>query len=112
MAAAPYRHEVGTPPSQIAPYRDLMAATWVAGDGWYVLAMLRKTSLYIDADVDRGLARIAARDAVTKAEAIRRILAEAVAALPPRPRIAAIGLAEGPGDLVDNIDKYMEGFGE
>ena len=84
----------------------------MVGDGWHALAMLKKTSLYIDADVDRGLTRIAAREAVTKAEAIRQILAEAVAALPPRPRIAAIGLAEGPGDLVDNIDEYMEGFGE
>lgn len=84
----------------------------MTGDGWYTLLVLKKTSLYLDPDVDRGLARIAARQGLTKAEAIRQILARAVAAEPPRPRITAIGLAEGPGDVVDNIDKYMEGFGE
>ena len=84
----------------------------MTGNGWYALLVLKKTSLYLDPDVDRGLARIAARQGVTKAEAIRQILARAVAAEPARPRITAIGLAEGPGDVVDNIDKYLEGFGE
>jgi len=74
--------------------------------------MLKKTSIYLDPDVDRGLARIAARQGVTKAEAIRQILARAIAAEPPRPRITAIGLMSGPSDLADNIDRYLEGFGE
>lgn len=81
-------------------------------DGWYTLLVLKKTSLYLDPDVDRGLARIAAREGVKKAEAIRQILARAVAAEPARPRITAIGIAEGPGDVVDRIDEYMKGFGE
>ena len=89
-----------------------MGGLWVTGDGWYALLVLKKTSLYLDPDVDRGLARIAARQGVTKAEAIRQILAREVAARGRQPRITAIGLAEGPGDLVDNIDKYMKGFGE
>ena len=89
-----------------------MGQSWVVDDGWYSPLVLKKTSLYLDLDVDRGLARIAARDAVTKAEAIRRILADAVAAQPPRPRITAIGIAEGPGDVVENIERYLEGFSE
>ena len=89
-----------------------MGEPWVAGDGWYALFVLKKTSLYLDSDVDRGLARIAARQGVTKAEAIRQILGCAVAAEPARPRITAIGIMSGPGDIADNIDKYLEGFGE
>lgn len=81
-------------------------------DRWYALLVLKKTSLYLDSDVDRGLARIAARQGLTKAEAIRQILARAVAAEPPRPRITAIGIMSGPGDIADNVDKYLEGFGE
>jgi hypothetical protein len=73
--------------------------------------MLKKTSIYLDPDVDRGLARIAARQGVTKAETIRQILACAIAA-EPRPRITAIGLMSGPSDLADNVDRYLEGFGE
>ena len=89
-----------------------MGEAWVTGDGWYALLVLKKTSLYLDPDVDRGLARIAAREGVTKAEAIRQILARAVAAEPARPRITAIGIMSGPGDIADNVDKYLEGFGE
>ena len=89
-----------------------MGEPWVTGGGWYALLVLKKTSLYLDPDVDRGLARIATRQGVTKAEAIRQILARAVAAEPARPRITAIGLGEGPGDVIDRMDEYMKGFGE
>ena len=47
----------------------------MVGGGWYFLLVLKKTSLYLDPAVDRGIARIASREGVTKAEAIRRNLA-------------------------------------
>ena len=52
-----------------------MDALWVTGGGWYARLVLKKTSLYLDPAVDRGLTRLAEREGVTKAEAIRRILA-------------------------------------
>ena len=27
-------------------------------------------------------------------------------------RITAIGVGEGPGDVADNVDRYLDGFGE
>ena len=72
---------------------------------------MKKTSLYVDPDVDRALARRAATQGVTKAELVRGILAEAVdgARHPP----IGEGVFEGPGDLAENVDLYLEqtGFG-
>ena len=84
----------------------------MTGGGWYVWRVLKKTSLYLEPAVDRGLALIAERTGVTKAEAIRRILAQAVAEQAPRPRITAIGVGRGPGDVVERWEEYMDGFGE
>ena len=47
---------------------------------------LKKTSIYLDADLDEALARRAAEDGVTKAELIRTSLA-GVVSRPARPRI-------------------------
>ncbi len=72
---------------------------------------MKKTSLYIDADVDRALARRAAAEGLTKAEHVRRVLARAVdgARHPP----VGEGVFEGPGDLAENVDRHLEqtGFG-
>jgi hypothetical protein len=47
---------------------------------------------------------------VTKAELIRETLRRSVSV--DRPRITAIGTIEGPGDVADNVDRYLaEGFG-
>jgi len=54
---------------------------------------VKKTSLYLDEDVDHGLARRAAEEGITKAELIRRTLA-AVIARPQRPRPEAVGLED------------------
>jgi predicted transcriptional regulator len=75
------------------------------GGGWYPIYM-KKTSLYIDPEVDAALARIAERQGITKAELIRRALREAAAAA-PRPQISAIGIGEGPGDVSTDIDKHL-----
>jgi Ribbon-helix-helix protein, copG family len=75
---------------------------------------MKKTSLYLDEDVDRALARRAAEEGLTKAEFIRRGLARLVDR-PQRPRPTAVGFADdGPTDLAANVDRYLRegGFGE
>jgi predicted transcriptional regulator len=72
---------------------------------------MKKTSLYLEPELDRALDQLAAQEGVSKAEAIRAALRTAVAGL-DRPRIRAIGVGEGPGDVADNVDRYLEGFGE
>ncbi|HEY4451340.1 MAG TPA: ribbon-helix-helix protein, CopG family [Solirubrobacteraceae bacterium] len=71
---------------------------------------MKKTSLYIDPEVDRALARRAAAEGTTKAAVIREALATA-AGENPRPR--ALGVFSGPPDLSRNIDDYLAktGFG-
>ncbi|MEJ7787126.1 MAG: CopG family transcriptional regulator [Solirubrobacteraceae bacterium] len=51
------------------------------------MATLKKTSIYIDEELDRALAAKAAEEGVSKAEFIRRNL-EVVVARPRRPRIS------------------------
>lgn len=81
------------------------------GGGWYFTYM-KKTSLYLDPEVDAALARIAERQGITKAELIRRTLQEITAAA-PRPIVSAIGVGEGPGDVSADVDKHLAetGFG-
>jgi hypothetical protein len=75
--------------------------------------MLKKTSIYLDEDLDHGLARKAAEEGVTKAELIRQTL-DAAVHKPKRPMPKGIGIIKGPvpHDLVTNTEKYMDGFGE
>ena len=72
---------------------------------------MKKTSIYLDPDVDRALSRRAIAEGTTKAALIRAALAEA-AGIRPRPR--AVAVFSGPGDLARNVDKYLAetGFGE
>ncbi|HEU5224927.1 MAG TPA: CopG family transcriptional regulator, partial [Actinomycetota bacterium] len=63
---------------------------------------MKKTSLYLDPETDRALERLARARGITKAEAIRRALDEAVRQV-DRPRISAIGVGEGPGDVAGNV---------
>ncbi|MDX6687197.1 MAG: hypothetical protein QOF26_3592 [Baekduia sp.] len=55
--------------------------------------MLKKTSIYLDEELDHGLARRAAEEGITKAEFIRRTLAAAVQR-PKRPRPEAVGFED------------------
>jgi len=59
----------------------------------YVAGVLKKTSIYLDEDLDHRLARRAADEGITKAELIRRTLTAAVQR-PQRPRPEAVGLAD------------------
>jgi predicted transcriptional regulator len=74
---------------------------------------MKKTSLYLDPETDRALERLSRARGITKAEAIRRALDEAVRQV-ERPRISAIGVGEGPGDVAADVDRhlYESGFGQ
>jgi predicted transcriptional regulator len=67
---------------------------------------MKKTSLYLEPEVDAALGRIARRRGITKAELIRRSLRDVVAA-EQRPRLTAIGVGRGPGDVAANVDKHL-----
>jgi predicted transcriptional regulator len=74
---------------------------------------MKKTSIYLDPEVDRALGRRATAEGTTKAALIRSALADAATpARRAKPR--ACGVFEGPGDLAQNVDRYLSdtGFGE
>jgi hypothetical protein len=74
---------------------------------------MRKTSIYIEPDVDVALARRAAAEGTTKAEVIRQALRQAVGtSLRVKPR--ARGVFNGPTDLSARADEHLteSGFGE
>jgi ribbon-helix-helix CopG family protein len=77
------------------------------------MELMKKTSIYIEPDVDLALMRRAAAEGKTKAEIIRAALREAAAgSIRVKPR--AIGVFEGPGDLSERFDEHLSdtGFGE
>ncbi len=74
---------------------------------------VKKTSIYIEPEVDVALTRRAAREGTTKAALIRAALREAAAAsLRVKPR--ARGVFSGPGDLAERTDDHLADtdFGE
>jgi hypothetical protein len=74
---------------------------------------VKKTTLYLEPDLDQALARLAVERGVTKAEVIRGALREATDRA-PRPRIKAIGVFRGPGDVAGDVHRHLRetGFGE
>jgi Ribbon-helix-helix protein, copG family len=75
---------------------------------------VKKTSLYLDPDLDEALARRAADEGLTKAEFIRRTLAGALSR-PPRVKPQAVALVkDGKAGVAADIDAYLAatGFGE
>ena len=75
---------------------------------------MKKTSLYLDPDLDEALARRAADEGLTKAEFIRRALTGALSR-PPRVKPEAVGLVkDGKESVARDIDAYLAstGFGE
>ena len=75
---------------------------------------MKKTSLYLDPDLDEALARRAADEGLTKAEFIRRTLAAAMQK-PKRAKPQAVGVIKGGRvDVAENIERYLAetGFGE
>jgi hypothetical protein len=74
--------------------------------------VLKKTSIYLEQDLDERLARRAAEEGITKAELIRRTLAAAVQ--PPRRPKPSVGVFDsGKGDLSANVGEHLRtaGFG-
>jgi Ribbon-helix-helix protein, copG family len=73
---------------------------------------VKKTSLYLDPDLDEALARRAADEGLTKAEFIRRTLAGAVQK--PRRIKPSVGVFRSTDGLSvrRDIDRMMKGFGE
>ena len=68
---------------------------------------MKKTSVYLEADLDEALARRAADEGLTKAEFIRRTLAGAVQR-PKRQRPKAVGLHDdAPRDLAAHVERYQ-----
>jgi hypothetical protein len=73
---------------------------------------VKKTSLYLDPDLDEALARRAADEGLTKAEFIRRTLAGAVQK--PRRVKPSVGVFRSTDGLSvrRDMDRMMKGFGE
>lgn len=74
---------------------------------------MKKTSIYIEPDVDVALARRAVAEGVSKAEVIREALrAAAGGTLRVKPR--ARGVFNGPPDLASRVDDELAdtGFGD
>ncbi|MEO5634642.1 CopG family transcriptional regulator [Gaiella sp.] len=74
---------------------------------------MKKTSLYLEPELDLALARRAAVVGVTKAELIRQALRNAVGDS-AQPRLTAIGVGSGPGWVSSDTDRALaeSGFGE
>jgi len=74
---------------------------------------MKKTSIYIEPEVDVALARRAADESTTKAEVIRNAL-RAAAADSIRVKPKGRGAFSGPADLAENADDYLResGFGQ
>jgi Ribbon-helix-helix protein, copG family len=68
---------------------------------------VKKTSVYLEPDLDEALARRAADEGLTKAEFIRRTLAGAVTR-PKRVRPRAVGLHDdAPADLAARDEQWL-----
>ncbi len=74
---------------------------------------MKKTSIYIEDEVDRALTRRAAAQGTTKAAVIRDALAQA-GAVAAAAKPCACGVFDGPGDLSQDVDGHLAktGFGE
>ncbi len=74
---------------------------------------MKKTSIYIEPEVDVALARRAAVEGTTKAEIIRRALRDAASGS-TRVKPSARGVFTGPADLAASADRHLaqSGFGE
>ncbi len=73
---------------------------------------MKKTSLYLEPELDQAIKRLAATEHVSQAEVIRRVLRAAVEHT-STPVVTAIGVGTGPGDVAADVDHHLEetGFG-
>ena len=74
---------------------------------------MKKTSIYLDPDLDEALARRAAEEGLTKAEFIRRTLAGAVQQpRRPKPHVGVFRSTDGRRRGATCDDAHGAGFGE
>ena len=71
---------------------------------------MKKTSIYLDPDLDEALARRAADEGLTKAEFIRRTLAGAIQR-PPRARLSVGVVRSGRGDVAADVERHLREAG-
>ena len=74
------------------------------------LRRVKKTSVYLEPDLDEALARRAADEGLTKAEFIRRTLAGA-AQRPPRARLSVGAVRSGRAGVSADVDGHLAGTG-
>ncbi len=74
---------------------------------------MKRTTLHLEPELDLVFARIAAKQGVSKAEAMRVALRQSAKSA-KRPRITAIGVAHGPGEVAQDVDRHFAetGFGD
>ncbi len=68
--------------------------------------MRKKSSIYLEEELDLALTHAAAKDKLTKAEFIRRALAQAVAE-DMAPRFTGVGAFSGRADLARDVDRHL-----
>ncbi len=68
--------------------------------------MRRKTTIYLDRDLDGDLDRLARDRSVSKAELIRIAVRRLVEGY-RRPVVTAIGVGRGPGDVASDVDRHL-----
>lgn len=66
---------------------------------------MKKTSLYLEPELDEALAKRATDEGLTKAELIRRTLTAAVTQ-PPRARPKAVGVLRAPAGLAGDPESW------
>jgi predicted transcriptional regulator len=73
---------------------------------------MKKTTIYLEPELDQAISRLAAQQNISKAEAIRAALRRATSDV-ERPRIKAIGVAHGSGHVAADVDRHLRemGFG-
>ena len=77
------------------------------------LRRVKKTSIYLEPELDLALARRATLAGITKAELIRKTLRASLGGS-TQPQLRAIGVGEGPGWISGDVDRALResGFGE
>ena len=67
---------------------------------------MRKTTIYLDDELDDAIEALAKAAGISKAEAVRRAIR---AATETRPRARfLVGIGAGPGDVSENLVAYLE----
>lgn len=77
---------------------------------WYPITV-KKTSVYLDPDLDRALGRLAADERRSKASLIREAIAQRLGNAAGQPRMTSVGTGAGPGNVASDVDRHLDGSG-